>query len=51
MLEETEGEIATAKEKYPDLDGKTFMLNYLSTTDLSTIGIYGSAGHPGAVPA
>jgi iron complex transport system substrate-binding protein len=42
VLERTEDEIATAKEKYSDMEGKTFMLNYLSTTDLSTIGIYGS---------
>jgi iron complex transport system substrate-binding protein len=42
VLEETDDEIASAKEKYSDMDGKTFMLNYLSTTDLSTIGIYGS---------
>jgi len=42
VLEETEGEIADAKEQYAEMDGKTFMLNYLSTTDLSTIGIYGS---------
>ena len=38
----TEDEIEAASEKHPDLDGTTFMLTYLSTTDLSTVGIYGS---------
>ncbi len=42
VLEETEDEIATAKEKYSGMEGKNFMLTYLSTTDLSTVGIYGS---------
>jgi iron complex transport system substrate-binding protein len=42
VLEKTEGEIDAAKKSHPDLDGKTFMLTYLSTTDLSTVGIYGS---------
>ena len=42
VLQETEGRIAAAKAKHSDLEGKTFMLDYLSTTDLSTIGIYGS---------
>lgn len=42
VLEKTEGEIAAAKSKYSDMEGKTFMVNYLSTTDLSTIGVYGS---------
>jgi iron complex transport system substrate-binding protein len=42
VLEETEGKIAAAKEKYSEMEGKTFMLAYLSTTDLSTVGMYGS---------
>jgi iron complex transport system substrate-binding protein len=38
----TQSQIDEAKSTYSDLDGKTFMLTYLSTTDLSTVGIYGS---------
>jgi iron complex transport system substrate-binding protein len=40
--QETEDTIEAARQKYAGLDGRTFMLTYLSTTDLSTVGIYGS---------
>lgn len=40
--QETEDAIEAARKKYAGLDGRTFMLTYLSTTDLSTVGIYGS---------
>ncbi len=42
VLKETEATISSAKDEYSDMEGKTFMLTYLSTTDLSTVGIYGS---------
>jgi iron complex transport system substrate-binding protein len=42
VLKQTDSEIDAAKAEHSDLDGKTFMLSYLSTTDLSTVGIYGS---------
>ena len=41
VLEETEDELAAAKEKYADLQGKSLMWTYLSSKDLSTVGVYG----------
>lgn len=37
---ETEKVIESAKAKYPQLEGKTLIFAYLTTTDLSSIGIY-----------
>jgi iron complex transport system substrate-binding protein len=37
---ETEQEIEAAREEHPDLQGKSLIFGYLTTTDLSTIGIY-----------
>jgi iron complex transport system substrate-binding protein len=37
---ETEHEIEHAKEEYPQIQGKSLVFAYLTTTDLSTIGIY-----------
>jgi iron complex transport system substrate-binding protein len=42
LEKQTQDEIDAAKAKYPDLAGKSFIFSYLSTTDLSTVGIYGS---------
>lgn len=39
---ETEKEIEAAKEEHPELQGKSLIFGYLTTTDLSTIGIYAS---------
>ena len=40
LAEETQGEIDAAKGEYPELAGKKMIFGYLSTADLSTIGIY-----------
>ncbi len=37
---ETQQEIDAAKEEYPQLAGASFIFAYLTTTDLSTVGIY-----------
>lgn len=39
---QTDAEIAAARKKYPDLAGKSVIFGFLSTTDLSTVGIYGA---------
>ena len=36
----TQQEIDAAKQEYPQLEGTSFIFSYLTTTDLSTIGIY-----------
>lgn len=41
VREETDGEIARAQEEYPDLEGTSFVFTYMSTTDLSGVGVYG----------
>lgn len=40
VTEETEGEIESAREEYPQLQGASLVFAYLTTTDLSTIGVY-----------
>jgi iron complex transport system substrate-binding protein len=40
VTEETAGEIAAAREEYPQLQGASLVFAYLTTTDLSTIGVY-----------
>jgi iron complex transport system substrate-binding protein len=40
VTEETEDEIAAAREEYPQLQGASLVFAYLTTTDLSTIGVY-----------
>jgi iron complex transport system substrate-binding protein len=40
VTEETEAEIASAREQYPQLRGASLVFAYLTTTDLSTIGVY-----------
>ena len=40
--DQTQAVIDAARKKHADLEGKTFMVAYLSTTDLSTVGFYGS---------
>ena len=39
---QTSDEIAEAKGEHPELSGKSFIFGYLATTDLSTVGVYGS---------
>lgn len=41
LTEETEEKIAAAGEEYPEIAGSSVVFAYLTTTDLSTIGIYG----------
>ena len=40
---ETQQEIDAAKAEFPQLEGTSFIFSYLTTTDLSTIGIYAPA--------
>ena len=40
VADETQAKIDAAKEDHPDLAGKSLIFGYLTTTDLSTIGIY-----------
>ena len=40
LEDETQAEIDAAKAKYPEFAGKKMIFGYLSTADLSTIGIY-----------
>ena len=40
---ETQLEIDAAKAEFPQLEGTSFIFSYLTTTDLSTIGIYAPA--------
>jgi iron complex transport system substrate-binding protein len=42
LVKQTQDVIDAAKKQYPDLEGKSFIFSFLSTTDLSTVGIYGS---------
>jgi iron complex transport system substrate-binding protein len=42
VLADTEAQIDAAKKKYPDFDGASLMWTYLSSQDLSTVGVYGS---------
>lgn len=37
----TDSAIASAKKKYPQIEGKSLIFGYLTATDLSSIGIYG----------
>lgn len=41
LVEETEAAVADAQADYPALEGTSFVFGFLSTTDLSQIGIYG----------
>ena len=47
LAEETQAEIDAAKAEHPDLAGKKMIFGYLSTADLSTIGIYAPTGPAG----
>jgi iron complex transport system substrate-binding protein len=40
VAETTEKEIAAAREEYPQLEGASLIFGYLTTTDLSQVGIY-----------
>lgn len=40
---ETEGAIEAAREEYPQLEGASFVFAYLTTTDLSSVGVYAPA--------
>jgi ABC-type Fe3+-hydroxamate transport system substrate-binding protein len=42
LEEKTDDEIASAKKEYPDLEGKSVIFSFLTTTDLSSVGVYGS---------
>jgi iron complex transport system substrate-binding protein len=39
---QTDEAIDKAKQEYPDLAGKSVIFGFISTTDLSTVGLYGS---------
>lgn len=41
LVEETEATIADAKEEHPSLEGTSFVFAFLSTADMSTVGLYG----------
>jgi iron complex transport system substrate-binding protein len=42
LEKQTDEAIAAGKKEYPDLAGKSVIFGFLSTTDLSTVGVYGS---------
>ena len=43
VAEDTEEEIAEAREEYPQLDGASLIFGYLTTTDTSMVGMYAPA--------